>query len=48
MKSHGLDVHLTSHDWYLDITPKGDNKATAIHHLLKQHDLSVDESVRSG
>ena len=49
LKSHGLDVHLTySHDWYLDITPKGVNKATAIRHLLKQHDLSVEEVCVAG
>ena len=49
LESHGLDVHLTySHDWYLDITPKGVNKATAIHHLLKQHDLSVEEVCVAG
>lgn len=49
LELHGLDVHLTySHDWYLDITPKGVNKATAIHHLLQQHDLSVEEVCVAG
>lgn len=49
LESHGLDVHLTySHDWYLDITPKGVNKATAIHHLLKQHDLSIEQVCVAG
>ncbi|MCZ8486436.1 hypothetical protein O9993_16740 [Vibrio lentus] len=28
----------------MDITPKGVNKATAIHHLLKQHDLTLMEN----
>ena len=49
LESQGLDVHLTySHDWYLDITPKGVNKATAIHHLLKQHDLSIEQVCVAG
>ena len=49
LELHGLDVHLTySHDWYLDITPKGVNKAKAIHHLIKQHGLSVDEVCVAG
>lgn len=49
LELHGLNVHLTySHDWYLDITPQGVNKATAIQHLLKQHDLSVEEVCVAG
>jgi len=49
LELHGLDVHLTySHDWYLDITPKDVNKATAIHHLLKQHDLSIEQVCVAG
>lgn len=47
--AHGAQVDLTySHDWYLDVTPKNVNKASAIHHLLKQHDLTIDEVCVAG
>ncbi|MGF1688300.1 HAD family hydrolase [Photobacterium japonica] len=47
--SHQIDVDLTySHDWFLDITPKGVNKATAIHYLMQKHGLSVHEICVAG
>ena len=47
--AHGAQVELTySHDGYLDVPPKNVNKASAIHHLLKQHDLTIDEVCVAG
>ncbi|MDN3681870.1 HAD-IIB family hydrolase [Vibrio tapetis subsp. quintayensis] len=37
-----------SHDWYLDVTPKGINKASAIHHLMAQNNLTADEVCVAG
>lgn len=44
-----LNVELTySHDWFLDITPKGIDKASAINNLLIQYGLSNDEVCIAG
>jgi len=46
---HVIDADLTySHDWFLDITPKGINKAAAIAHLMQKHDLSAEEICVAG
>lgn len=37
-----------SHDWFLDITPKGINKAAAIKHLANKHKLAMDEICVAG
>ncbi|MCG9626219.1 HAD family hydrolase [Vibrio mediterranei] len=48
-RENELYVDLTySHDWFLDITPKGINKATAIHHLMNKHKLCPSEVVVAG
>ncbi|GHA39997.1 HAD-IIB family hydrolase [Photobacterium aphoticum] len=47
--AHAIEVDLTySHDWFLDITPKGINKATAIHHLMEKHQLAAHEICVAG
>ncbi len=49
LQQHDVAVDLTySHDWYLDVTPKGINKASAIHHLMNQHNLSANEVCVAG
>ncbi len=49
LQQHSIDVDLTySHDWFLDITPKGINKATAIHYLMQKHRLSAQEICVAG
>lgn len=49
LQQHSIEADLTySHDWFLDITPKGVNKATAIHHLMQKHSLSAEEVCVAG
>jgi HAD superfamily hydrolase (TIGR01484 family) len=43
------NVELTySHDWFLDITPKGIDKASAIQNILNYYGLSIDEVCVAG
>lgn len=44
-----VSVDLTySHDWFLDLTPKGINKATALTHLMDSYDVKPCEVVVAG
>lgn len=49
LQQHGVTVDLTySHDWYLDVTPEGINKASAIHHLMAKNNLTANEVCVAG
>jgi sucrose-6F-phosphate phosphohydrolase len=49
LQQHGISVDLTySHDWFLDITPKGVNKASAIHYLMQKHNITAAEVCVAG
>lgn len=49
LQQHDLEADLTySHNWFLDITPKGINKATAIHYLMQKNNLSAEEICVAG
>jgi sucrose-6F-phosphate phosphohydrolase len=49
LQQYAIEVDLTySHDWFLDITPKGINKASAIHYLMRKHRLSAEEVCVAG
>ncbi|KLV03843.1 sucrose phosphate synthase [Photobacterium aquae] len=49
LEQNAIHVDLTySHDWFLDVTPKGVNKAAAIHHLMNKHGLLPGEVCVAG
>lgn len=49
LEQQSLDVDITySHDWFLDITPKGINKASAIHYIMEKYNLAAEEICVAG
>nr|VVV04191.1 Mannosylfructose-phosphate phosphatase [Aliivibrio wodanis] len=49
LAQQSINVDITySHDWFLDITPKGINKATAIHYIMQKYNLTAEEVCVAG
>ncbi|OCH19689.1 HAD-IIB family hydrolase [Aliivibrio sp. 1S128] len=49
LAQQSIDVDITySHDWFLDITPKGINKASAIHYIMQKYNLTAKEICVAG